>query len=96
MSVSSAQRLMVQARLSSWLTTTTHAGSFQLCKLGVEMTLLRLTSATFAQPTVAQVINAARATISLSHGLVEFLEQLLPAEFDTFWAPCACNSPVSS
>jgi hypothetical protein len=24
------------------------------------------------------VINAARATISLSHGLVEFLEQLLP------------------
>ncbi|TKA53416.1 hypothetical protein B0A53_04402 [Rhodotorula sp. CCFEE 5036] len=69
--------------------------SFQLCKLGVEMTLLRLTSATFAQPTVAQVINAARATISLSHGLVEFLEQLLPAEFDTFWAPY-CSFIISA
>ena len=31
------------ARPTSWLTTTTRAGSFQLCKLGVEMTLLRLT-----------------------------------------------------
>ncbi|KWU41567.1 hypothetical protein RHOSPDRAFT_22778 [Rhodotorula sp. JG-1b] len=69
--------------------------SFQLCKLGVEMTLLRLTSATFAQPSVAQVINAARATISLSHALVEFLEQLLPAEFDTFWAPY-CSFIISA
>lgn len=60
------------------------------------MTLLRLTSATFAQPTVVQVINAARATISLSHALVEFLEQLLPAEFNTFWAPCAYESCFSS
>ena len=84
------------ARPTSWLTTTTRAGSFQLCKLGVEMTLLRLTSATFAQPSVAQVINAARATISLSHALVEFLEQLLPAEFDTFWAPCAYRSCFAS
>lgn len=64
------------------------AGSFQLCKLGVELTLLRLTTATFDRPSATQIIDAARATIDLSHVLVEFLEQLLPPEFNMFWAPC--------
>ncbi|GAA5993157.1 hypothetical protein JCM10908_001316 [Rhodotorula pacifica] len=69
--------------------------SFQLGKLGVEMTLLRLTTATFERPTPVQVTNAARATLGLSHVLVEFLEQLLPAEFDMFWAPY-CSFIISA
>ncbi|GAA5875375.1 hypothetical protein JCM3774_002968 [Rhodotorula dairenensis] len=69
--------------------------SFQLCKLGVELTLLRLTTATFDRPSTTRVVNAARATIDLSHVLVEFLEQLLPPEFDMFWAPY-CSFIISA
>lgn len=62
--------------------------SFQLCKLGVEMTLLRLTMASLEKPTPEQLVLSSRTALALVQTIVEFLEHLGPEDYGAFWAPC--------
>ncbi|GAA6052479.1 hypothetical protein JCM3770_001132 [Rhodotorula araucariae] len=61
--------------------------SFQLCKLGLEMTLFRLTASSVDKPSPQQLISTSRTALSLVQTLVEFLENLTTADFGVFWAP---------
>ncbi|GAA6001852.1 fungal specific transcription factor domain-containing protein [Rhodotorula paludigena] len=69
--------------------------SFQLCKLGVEMTLLRLTMASLEKPSPEQLVLSSRTALALVQTIVEFLEHLRPEDYGAFWAPY-CSFIISA
>ncbi|GAA5934490.1 hypothetical protein JCM3775_000370 [Rhodotorula graminis] len=69
--------------------------SFQLCKLGLEMSLLRLATGALRRPSAQQLISTSRTALGLAQTLVEFLENLNTADFGTYWAPY-CSFIISA
>ncbi|GAA5847822.1 hypothetical protein JCM9279_006649 [Rhodotorula babjevae] len=69
--------------------------SFQLCKLGLEMSLLRLATTTLRRPSAQQLISTSRTALGLAQTLVEFLENLNTGDFGMFWAPY-CSFIISA
>jgi len=64
------------------------AGSLQLCKLGVELIVYRLTSSAMDKPTAAQLHTSFATGVRLVQSVVEFLENLAGPDYAQFWSPC--------
>ncbi|GAA5854884.1 hypothetical protein JCM8547_004109 [Rhodosporidiobolus lusitaniae] len=69
--------------------------AFQLCKIGLDLIILRLTTSTCERPTPAQQAASFQAALSLAQTLVEFLENLTLADYSVFWWPY-CSFIISS
>ncbi|GAA5903178.1 hypothetical protein JCM6882_006986 [Rhodosporidiobolus microsporus] len=69
--------------------------SFQLCKLGLNLILYRLTAAAIEKPSPAQQAASFRTALGLVQTLVEFLENLVVDEHGQFWSPY-CSFIISN
>ncbi|GAA5917658.1 hypothetical protein JCM5296_005673 [Sporobolomyces johnsonii] len=72
---------------ASGATAATGVRSFQLCKLGIDIALYRLISASLDASTPAQFAASLRTAVSLVQTVVEFLENLTAVDHGMFWMP---------
>ncbi|KAJ8296230.1 hypothetical protein OF846_000631 [Rhodotorula toruloides] len=69
------------------VTVATGIRSFQLCKLGIDLTLYQLSSTSVQPTTTADSLASCRTALTLAQTLVEFLENLASGDLEMWWAP---------